>query len=236
LFAVVCTGLALCGHVIADGPAPAFGYVAAGFGGVFAAGAVALGRERGFGALAGGVLAGQFGLHALFMSARAGPMPAGNAAAARTARLAEDLLCGAGAHPTGAAAAEVVRRAGLGGAAAMPSMPPMTADHAHMSVAAMLGLSGWMIAAHVLAACVTGGYLWFGESRLWRLIRLAGHRGSLRALLRWLLSWLLRCRDAVIPGPPVRAAAPARPGRVRARLWLVSSVVSWRGPPYTAAL
>lgn len=117
LFALVCTGLAWCGHVLAGGGRPSAACVAAGFGMVFVVGLVALGRERGFGVITGGLLAGQFGLHALFMRADVAAMAAG---------------------------------------------------HAHMSV--LSGLTGWMIVLHVLAAGVTGGYLWFGESRVvsWR--------------------------------------------------------------------
>jgi hypothetical protein len=221
LFALVCTGLALCGHVLAGGAAPAPVYLVAGFAGVLAAGVVALGCERGFCSIAGGLLAGQFGLHALFMSSSAGSRPMADGVAARTARLADDLLCGAGVHPSGAAA-DIVRRAGLG--AATPAMPAMPA---HMPVSAMLGLNAWMIAAHVVAACVTGGYLWFGESRLWALIRVAGHRASRWSLLRWLVS----CLDTVSAEPCVRSLASVRPGRVRARRWLETRVVSWRGPP-----
>lgn len=224
LFALVCTGLALCGHVLAGGPVPAPAYVVAGFGAVLLAGAAAMGRERGFAAIAGGVLAGQFGLHALFMAPSAGAPAAhrgGNAAEV----LAGALTCGAGVHPSGADAVRIIRRAGLGH---MAMASPMPAGHMHMTVASLLGLNGWMIAGHVLAACVTGGYLRFGESRLWALIRLAGHRAPWWALLRLLVPG----RDTIGVEPPVRPAAPARTGRVRTRLWLVSRVVSWRGPPY----
>lgn len=174
LFALVCTGLAVCGHVLAGGPEPAPVYVYTGFGAMFLTGFGLLGRERGFGLIAGTLLAGEAGLHTLFVI---------------------------GVHSS--------------------------AGH-HAGMSAMLGLGGWMAAAHVVAACATAGYLRFGESRLWGLIRLAVHRVSWRALLWWLVS----SRDAVRVVPPVRPAVPARPLRVRVRAWLVARVVSWRGPPF----
>ena len=175
LFALVCTALALCGHVLAGGRAPAPLILAAGFAGVTVAGVVGLGRERGFVPIAGGLLAGQFGLHLLFMCS--GGMPdAGRGAGSGPAALADALTCGAGVHPAGGHAARIVRQAGLGAAlVAHPSAGQ------HAGTLTMLGLSGWMIVAHVLAACLTGGYLWFGESRLWALIRLAVHHARRRA-------------------------------------------------------
>jgi hypothetical protein len=72
VFATVCAGLAITGHTMASGasvpPAAAFGGLAA----MIVVGVVLTGTERSLATILGGLLGGQFLLHALFTAAQHG--------------------------------------------------------------------------------------------------------------------------------------------------------------------
>ncbi|MFC6886717.1 MULTISPECIES: MFS transporter [Actinomadura] len=71
VFATVCVALATLGHAMASGSAVPAWAVLAGFAGTFAVTAALAGHERSLATLTGGLLGGQFALHALFVSASA---------------------------------------------------------------------------------------------------------------------------------------------------------------------
>ncbi|MFJ5230112.1 hypothetical protein ACIQBJ_09455 [Kitasatospora sp. NPDC088391] len=176
-FALVCTLVAAFGHARAGG-AVAPDTLAAGFAAVCAAAALAGGRERSLGAIAGALAAGQLGLHLLFHFFGGGlgggaPMAhaqmAGNGAVDPLAAVAGRLLCndtpgdGLTVVPLDTTAEQVVSAAGLD--------PRAVAAAAVPHPEGWLGLSPAMLLGHLAAALVAGWWLRRGEAALWRLVR-----------------------------------------------------------------
>ncbi|MBZ6259630.1 hypothetical protein KVH22_29375 [Streptomyces olivaceus] len=94
------------------------------------------------------------------------------------------------------------------------------------AMSGMSGASAGMLAAHLLAALLTGVWLAYGERAVFRVLRAAAAR--LAAPLRLLLA---------LPAPAHRPGAAARPGRAarRPRRLLLVYALTSRGPPTGSA-
>ncbi|GAA2202906.1 hypothetical protein GCM10009787_63780 [Streptomyces bangladeshensis] len=201
VFAAVCVVLAALGHVLMSGrDVPAWA-LAAGLAATGGAGWCLTGRERGPALIVPLVVAAQTALHSAFslaQSASASPAPLFS-------------------RPTG-----------------MPSdMSGMDMAHmAHMgNMGHASGSGGWpvsgMTAAHLLAACLTGLWLAYGEQAAFRILRTVA--GWLAAPLRLLLA------VPVATGRPDHR--PRRPRSDRApRLALLIHAITSRGPPVGTAV
>ena len=189
------------------------------------------GRERGWGAIAGGLAVGELGLHTLFhLTAHAGggsamagmPAMAGNTSDP-IARLAASLLCGP--LPAGKTAWQIVSDAGLDPhlyLASVPANPPASAW-------TLLGLTPAMLVGHLLAALVAGWWLRRGEAALFRLLALAIQ--PLCALVRQFVRLLTFVLAAPAEAAGLRLARRAdEPWRLPGSLHLRHQLVR-RGPP-----
>ncbi|MEV7242878.1 hypothetical protein AB0N92_16740 [Streptomyces sp. NPDC093248] len=243
VFAAFCVLLTSLGHILMSGTAVPWW--------AMAAGAVATGgtawlladRERGPLLVVSVTVAAQVVLHSSFALAQAvvHPAPSGGASLAR--QWLTYLLCGpmssgsrAGHHGMpGPMSSMDHGMAAMHPAASMHSMAAM--DHmgamGHMGSAASLGhdMGGispvGMLAAHLLAALLSGVWLAHGERAAFRI---------LRAVAGWLfapLSLLFR-----LPAPPHRPCVRARRARSdRApRRLLLSHAITSRGPPAGVAV
>jgi hypothetical protein len=128
MFATVCTMLAIVGHVVAGRAAVAPRAVVLGFVALYLLAWVLTGTERALGTILGGLLGGQFMLHALFAAAASAASATAPAAAAMAGAHSMRPVTGAGAM-TAEPAADV-----LGGG------PAMTLAH----VAAALVAAWWL--------------------------------------------------------------------------------------------
>ncbi|MGW2715441.1 hypothetical protein ACWC4J_41780 [Streptomyces sp. NPDC001356] len=198
VFAAVCVVLAALGHVLMSGrDVPAWA-LAAGLAGTGGAGWCLTGRERGPALVVALVVAAQAALHSAFSLART-------------------------AAP-GTPSAPVP--AGMG------AMPADAVDMGHMAhMAHSTDGTGWpasgMLAAHLLAALLTGLWLAYGERAAFRILRAVA--GRLAAPLRLLLA-LPATADH--PGPrPRRPRSDRAPG-----LELLCHAITSRGPPTGTAV
>ncbi len=190
--------------------------------GVFASAYLLGGRRRGFPVIAGLMLAGQCGLHALFN------LTQGPTAADGWVRFVGRATAAIGelAHPHVAADpawAQMPMPPGM----SMPGMPmPATGSSAAASTMAMpaMGHGLWgMLAAHLLAGLVCSWWLARGEARVFGLLLalvMAAFAPLRLTLAAFRTRALRRC------GAPVEA----RERRTRYALALTHSVVR-RGPP-----
>ncbi|MGW0575002.1 hypothetical protein ACWD25_03350 [Streptomyces sp. NPDC002920] len=211
LFAAVCVLLAALGHVLMSGvPVPAW-TLAAGAAVTGAAGWCLAGRERGLTAVVTVVVGAQTGLHAAFELAQS----ASSSAPAMTGM------------------------PGMTGMSAVGSMSSMDGGHmdghmagmdhmagmGDMSTAGLFSSSLGMLAAHLLAALLSGLWLAYGERAAFRILRAVA--GRLAAPLRMLLA---------LPQPPDRPRVRIRRRRSQRapRLLLVHAITS-RGPPVGCA-
>ncbi|MGA5418161.1 hypothetical protein [Streptomyces pseudogriseolus] len=202
VFAAVCVLLAALGHVLMSGShVPGWtlgaGAVAAG-----AAGWCLAGRERGLPTVAGVAVAAQTALHQAFaLGQGAAPAHEGHAAHASPPGMA---------HP---------HAGDMGGAYGVPG------DTALMTGGD--GSSSGMLAAHLLAALLTGLWLGHGERAAFRILRAVA--GRLTAPLR-----LLFRLPPALGRPRVRPRRPRSDRRPALRL-LVHALTS-RGPPRGTAV
>ncbi|MEV7277162.1 hypothetical protein [Streptomyces sp. NPDC093111] len=222
LFAAVCVLLAATGHILMSGR-PVGGWVLAAAFAATAAAAWAVGaRERGLCAVTAAAVAVQSALHSVFSWAQSGGaaahagmgMDMGEASGHAGHPVMERLPAAAGAHDMASTVSSL-------GDLADPSVP------AHLSGFSLSSSSG-MLAAHLLAALLSGLWLAHGERGAFRLLR------ALPAGLFRPLGLLL----AVVPVPVDRPRfRPVRPADERAprRLHLAHSLVS-RGPPPAGAV
>ncbi|MEW2516045.1 hypothetical protein [Streptomyces sp. NPDC046870] len=199
VFAAVCVVLAALGHVLMSGrDVPAWA-LAAGLAGTGGAGWCLTGRERGPALVVPLVVAAQAALHSAFSLART--------ASPGTPPPPAPVSPGMGAMPTDAM------------------------DMAHMAhMAHPTDGTGWsasgMLAAHLLAALLTGLWLAYGERAAFRILRAVA--GRLAAPLRLLLA----LPAAGHPGPRLR-----RPRSDRApSLELLIHAITSRGPPTGTAV
>ncbi|MCG0066802.1 hypothetical protein L0F81_26625 [Streptomyces tricolor] len=201
VFAAVCVVLAALGHVLMSGRDVAAWALAAGLAATGGAGWCLTGRERGPALIVPLVVAAQTALHSAFslaQSASASPAPLFS-------------------RPTG-----------------MPSdMSGMDMAHmAHMgNMGHSMGSGGWpvsgMTAAHLLAACLTGLWLAYGEQAAFRILRTVA--GWLAAPLRLLLA------VPVATGRPDHRPRRPRSDRAPSLALLIHAITS-RGPPVGTAV
>ncbi|MFB6887921.1 hypothetical protein ACFCX4_01220 [Kitasatospora sp. NPDC056327] len=240
-FALVCTLIAAAGHALAGGGDVAPPALATGFAALLVLAAGLGGRERSLGAIAGALVAGQFGLHLLFHFA--GGHAAGGAAGAHHGgppgsgpltlpQVAGRLICnearpgtliGLPGSPT---AEQLVAGAGLDPQAY--AAPPWWQG-------GVLGMTPSMLAGHLAAALVAGWWLRRGEAALWRLLRITATaaRTHWAAPLRTafaLAAVLLRGLFGPPAGPVRRRAGRGGDDPLPAAAALRHSVVR-RGPP-----
>ncbi|MGX1563249.1 hypothetical protein [Streptomyces sp. NPDC055506] len=217
VFAAVCVLLAALGHVLMSAATVPWRTLAAGFAVTSGAGWALAGRERGFPLVVFVVVVAQGALHSAFSWGQ-------SAAGSRT---------GAGAPPHMGSMHMGSMHMGpphmgsmdMGHAAHTEHLGHM-AHTAHMAHGTGDTSSLGMLAAHLLAALLTGVWLAFGEQAAFRLLRAVA--GRLAAPLR---------RPLSLPLPPRRPRL--RPTRERAerlpRLTFAYTITS-RGPPAGTAV
>jgi hypothetical protein len=208
VFAAVCVLLAALGHVLMSGSHVPARALAAGLAGTGAAGWCLAGRERGLPLIVTVVVVAQTVLHEPFSLAQASSVSTSDGAASK-----------------GMASMDT-------GSMRMSSMDSMD-DIGHMSMSHMGhsagggGSSYGMLAAHLLAALLTGLWLAHGEKAAFRILRAVA--GRLAAPLRLLL--------ALPPAPDRRRVRPCRPRSDRApSLRLLVHAITSRGPPVGTAV
>ncbi|MGW1892233.1 hypothetical protein ACWCP6_18525 [Streptomyces sp. NPDC002004] len=219
VFAAACVLLAALAHATMSGTPVPWWAMAAGATGTGMAGWLLAGRERGRTLIVAAVTAAQAVLHETFS-------------------LAQTLMPASPPDPTTMSHAAGSTGTNVVGTGSMTSMDMgSTAHTVHGMVGLghmrdMVGMSGaasaGMFAAHLLAAILCGLWLAYGERAVFRVLRAAA--AWLAAPLRLLLAR---------PTPPFRpsvdrcrgTAAPAP-----ARLLLLCSSLTFRGPPVGAAV
>ncbi|MEU4112705.1 hypothetical protein [Streptomyces sp. NPDC027717] len=219
VFAAVCVVLAALGHVLMSGThvsawALTLGAVVAG-----AVGWALAVRERGLPLIVTTVVATQMALHTAFSHAQSitegTPAPGGGGGT------------GAGGATTSMDMSHMSMDADMG--TSHMSMDHMVTSHSAMSHAAAAGeaSSYGMLAAHLLAAVLTGLWLAHGERAAFRIIRAIAAR--LAAPLLLLLGF-----EITTDHPPIRVPR-SRSRRVRGLL-LVHAITSRGPPPGTAVI
>ncbi|WP_395571840.1 hypothetical protein [Streptomyces sp. BK79] len=224
VFAALCVLLATLGHVLMSGtPVPWWALVPA----TAVTGGTAwclAGRERGPLLVSSVVVAAQTALHEWFSYAQELSAPATSASVGGMAD---------GTSSTGhMASPEHLGHAGHS-VHSMTQAPSVTDAAGALEPLAGVGhtmggmSSSGMLAAHLLAALLSGLWLAYGERAAFRL---------LRAVAGWLAAPLRLC--PVLPAPPHRPRLLARRGRLARRprrLFLVYAITS-RGPPLGTAV
>ncbi|MEU6351334.1 hypothetical protein ABZ896_18675 [Streptomyces sp. NPDC047072] len=211
VFAAVCVLLAALAHVLMSGSHVPAGALAAGALGTGALGWALAGRERGLPLVVTAVVAVQTVLHQVFSLAQAA---SGESA---PMNMGSDM----GAMHMGAS---------LRGSAHMDAMDMGSAHMSpmdHMGHSAGGGSSSGMLAAHLLAALLTGLWLAYGERAAFRILRAMA--GRLTAPLRLLLA------PPLAPVRPRRRPCRPRSQRAPALRLLVHAITS-RGPPAGTAV
>ncbi|MFF0479181.1 hypothetical protein [Streptomyces sp. NPDC004284] len=222
LFAAVCVLLAAIGHILMSGRAVPAGTLGAAFVGT-AVGAWALGgRERGLLAVTSAAVAFQSVLHLTFSRSQASAaVPATGHATMDHAGMAGMTMSGTGNggltmdHMAMAHAAMGHAAMGQGSASAGHDMTDSTS-------------SAGMLAAHLLAALLSGLWLAHGERAVFRLLR------TVPARVFRPLRLLLAVFPAAVDRPRVRRARSGG-GRVPRRLLLARALLT-RGPPRVIAV
>jgi len=214
MFAAVCVLLAALGHVMMSGSSVAWWAMA---GGVVATGGVGwslAGRERGLPLIVSGVVVAQGVLHSAFSFAQSATSGSGSMGMG-------GMSMGSMGHDMGSMHTGSMHMGSMhmGSMSSMGSMD-MGYDAGGTS-------SFGMLAAHLLAALLSGLWLAYGERVAFRTLRALA--GRLAAPLRLLLA---------LPTPPHRPRIRLRRGssdRAPRRLLLVHAITS-RGPPAGTAV
>jgi hypothetical protein len=195
VFAAVCVLLAALGHVMMSGSHVPAWVLAAGVAATGAVGWCLAGRERGLPLIVAVVVAAQTALHSAFSSAQSA---SGDTAAAHMSHVS---------HVGHTSPAGHMSHDGMD----------------HMAHAMDGGSSSFgMLAAHLLAALLTGLWLAHGEKAAFRILRAVA--GRLAAPLRLLLALpLAPDHPRIRPGRPRSDRAPA--------LRLLVHAITSRGPP-----
>jgi hypothetical protein len=221
VFAAVCVLLAALGHVLMSGNDVPAWVLAAGLAATGTVGWCLAGRERGLPLIVAVVVAAQTVLHEAFSRAQSS---------------------------TGGAASNGMKSMDMGsmdmgsmhmGSMHVGSMPMDSMDMGHMDMGRMPhtgpmahSMDGWgssygMLAAHLLAALLTGLWLAYGEKAAFRILRAVAAR--LAAPLRLLL--------ALPPALDRPRVHPRRPRSDRApSLRLLVHAITSRGPPAGTAV
>ncbi|NEC85276.1 hypothetical protein [Streptomyces sp. SID12501] len=215
VFAAVCVLLAALGHVLMSGSTVPWWTMSAGFAATSGVGWTLAGRERGFPLVVSVVVVAQAALHSVFSWGQSVAPGSG------TGSVAQDMS----GMPMGSISVDAMD---MGTTGSMSMGHAAHAEHlGHMAHDAGGMSSLGMLAAHTLAAVLTGLWLAYGERAAFRL---------LRAVAGWLAA-PLRLPLAALPVPPRRPSL--RPTRERAeripRLTLTHTIIS-RGPPAGTAV
>ncbi|MCQ4079269.1 hypothetical protein NGB36_01245 [Streptomyces sp. RB6PN25] len=244
MFAAVCVLLSALGHVMMSGVDIPWWALAAAFAAAGAVGWCCTGRERGPVFVTTFTVVTEFVLHSLFSLGQVAAEGTSSDGESLAQQWAKVLLCGNGSSaPLSPAAAErLVRAAGLGhqlsspppsigSLGSMSSMPGMGSmglmPSMGMSHMAGHGSTYGMLAAHLLAALLSGLWLAHGERSAFRIGR------ALAA--RLFAPLLLVIRVAEPPHRPrIRADRHWSTRRLRSRL-LVHAITT-RGPPRRIAV
>lgn len=244
LFAAVCVLLAATGHILMSGRPVAGGVLGAAFAATSAAAWAVGARERGLFSVTAAATAVQTALHSAFSWAQSGDGGTAHAGMGIGGRAgaAGSMSSGPMAHSTMGQLPTLERDMGPVGHAGhldMALLPDAADAHAMTSMVSPLGdlgglghlslpSSSGMLAAHLLAALLSGLWLAYGERGAFRLLR------ALPAGLFRPLALLLCAAPVPVDRPRFR---PVRPGDERAprRLHLAHSLVS-RGPPRAVAV
>ncbi|MFD9509530.1 hypothetical protein [Streptomyces mirabilis] len=209
VFAAVCVLLAALGHVLMSGSTVPWWTMAAGFAATTGVGWCLAGRERGLGLVVPAAVVAQGALHSAFSLAQSAASGAGTGSVAHA-------MSG---MSMGSMSMDAMDMGSIG------SMSTGRSEHAGHLVQLAHGMGGTssfgMLAAHALAAVLSGLWLAYGERAAFRVLRAVA--GWLAAPLRLLLA---------LPAPPRRPSL--RPTRERServpRLPLAHTIIS-RGPP-----
>ncbi|WP_330286937.1 hypothetical protein [Streptomyces sp. NBC_00576] len=224
VFAAVCVLLAALGHVLMSGSTVPWWTMAAGFAATSGLGWSLAARERGLPLVVSAVVLAQGALHSAFslvQSAALGAAWSGSDSAAhRMSSMAMDAMDMGSMGSMDASGSMDMSAMGM---SAMGMGHSAHADHlGHLAHDTGGTSSLGMLAAHTLAALLSGLWLAYGERAAFRV---------LRAVAGWLAA-PLRLPLVVLPTPPHRPR-PRQTGeraeRVR-RLTFAHSIVS-RGPP-----
>ncbi|MGW4703346.1 hypothetical protein [Streptomyces sp. NPDC004285] len=233
MFAAVCVLLAATGHILMSGhavPGPTLGAALAG---TALAGWLLGGRERGLLAVTSAAVAFQSVLHLAFSwsQSAAGALPADRAGTDHGGMVMDHMTM----HHMAPSRMDMGHM-DMGHAdmtstvmehlAAAPSPAP-SAGHDMTDMTSSAG----MLAAHLLAALLSGLWLAYGERAAFRLLRAAPAR-LLRPL--GLLGLLLAVPPAAVDRPRIRRARPGD-GRAPRRLLLARALLT-RGPPRAIAV
>jgi hypothetical protein len=232
VFAAVCVLLAALGHVLMSGSTVPWWTIAAGFLATSGAGWCLAGRERGLPLVVAAVVVAQGALHSAFSWGQSAV--SGSGLGSGTGSMAQDMSgMSMGSMAMDAMDMGSMRSTDTGflhmGAMDMGAMGSMHMAHAthaehlgHMAHGTSGTSSLGMLAAHSLAAVLTGLWLAYGERAAFRI---------LRAVAGWLAA-PLRLPLTALFVPPRRPSL--RPTRERAervpRLTLTHTIIS-RGPP-----
>ncbi|MGQ4406134.1 hypothetical protein ACN6K4_000748 [Streptomyces hayashii] len=225
VFAAVCVLLAALGHVLMSGSTVPWWTMSAGFAATSAVGWTLAGRERGLPTVVSVVVVAQGALHSAFSWSRS------PGSGSRTGPSAQSM----NGMSTGSTPLDAMDLGSMGSMGSMGSgsmdmgqaTHSVSAEHlGHMAHGEGMSSLG-MLAAHTVAALLTGLWLAYGERAAFRLLRAVA--GWLAAPLRLPLTAL-----------PVPARRPRlRPTRERAerlpRLTLTHTIIS-RGPPAGTAV
>ncbi|WUH99124.1 hypothetical protein OHR68_37375 [Spirillospora sp. NBC_00431] len=203
VFATVCVTLATAGHVLASGTVVPIWAVLAGFCAVLGVTLMLAGHERSLATILGGLLGGQFALHALFTAATRPIL--------EPAATPHEM---ATAHQTGMHQAQ---------AAAVPDTA-MAGSDILMPIAHATG-GTTMTLAHTVAALIAAWWLRRGERAAWSLARRIA--GAADRPIRLLLALLAVEPAASAPRTP---AVPATAAVMAIGRTLRHQVVR-RGPP-----
>ncbi|MDT0457899.1 PE-PGRS family protein [Streptomyces sp. DSM 41527] len=256
VFAVVCVLLAALGHmVMSDAVVPAWMLLAAGVG--TAAGAwCCAGRERGPLLVALLTVGTQAALHSAFSLGQA-VAGSGGGESSLARRWAETWLCGAdgtrlsghgssrliqlmhqqlAALPSTDRASRLRDMAGtghtqhMGHMGFMGDMGSMDAMSGMAHAGQMPGMHGsatGMLAAHLLVALLSAGWLWGGERAAFQLVR---------SLSAWLFAPLVLVLRILLPDPRPAVRAARQEPRRAVRQLLLAHTRSLRGPPQEPAV
>ncbi|MDX3804151.1 hypothetical protein [Streptomyces sp. AK04-3B] len=231
VFAAVCVLLAALGHVLMSGSAVPWWTMSAGFAATSAVGWTLAGRERGLPLVVSVVVVAQGALHSAFSWARPAAPASVDASAVQDMSAMSTGSVGstsAGSMSAGSTSMDAMDMGSMGSMGSPHMGHAAHAEHlGHMAHSADGMSSLGMLAAHTLAALLTGLWLAHGERAAFRLLRAVA--GRLAAPLFLPL--------AALPVPPRRPRL--RPTRERAeripRLTLTHTIIS-RGPPAGTAV
>ncbi|MFD8216717.1 hypothetical protein ACFV2U_23940, partial [Streptomyces sp. NPDC059697] len=173
VFAAVCVLLAALGHVLMSGSTVPWWTMAAGFAATTGVGWCLAGRERGLALVVSAAVVAQGALHSAFSSAQSAASGAGTGS----------VTHGMSGWSMGSVSMDAMDMGSLGSMGSMPMGRSEHAGHLGQLAHGMGGTSSvGMLAAHALAAVLSGLWLAYGERAAFRVLRAVA--GWLAAPLR----------------------------------------------------